>query len=163
MLCDYFLELKAHDAQYKLLYSHIHIRFTNTAVCKRVDGKLPIKSHDDILNESRKIDTKRIPSLPFEVADYMLDKHTMEGRRMGRGFEHFFKEGAVLANTIQELQAIDDWTDEVAAEYISKERSHVKHVDRHQLDIAFKRKLGFELGALVKFDRKRKHNSTENE
>ena len=31
-----------------------------------------------------------------EVPDFALDKHTMRGRRMGRGLEHFRREGSVL-------------------------------------------------------------------
>jgi len=33
-----------------------------------------------------------------EVPDYALDKHTIRGRRMGRGFKHFFEHGAKLEN-----------------------------------------------------------------
>jgi replication-associated recombination protein RarA len=33
-----------------------------------------------------------------EIPDYALDKHTMRGRQMKRGFEHFFEEGARLEN-----------------------------------------------------------------
>lgn len=34
----------------------------------------------------------------LEIPDYALDKHTMRGRRMKRGFEHFFTEGMKLEN-----------------------------------------------------------------
>ena len=34
----------------------------------------------------------------LEIPDYALDKHTMRGRRMKRGFEHFFTEGIKLEN-----------------------------------------------------------------
>lgn len=34
----------------------------------------------------------------LEVPDYALDKHTVRGRRMGRGLEHFFDEAAHLEN-----------------------------------------------------------------
>lgn len=33
-------------------------------------------------------------ALPFP--DYVYDKHTLEGARLGRGFQHFFDEGALL-------------------------------------------------------------------
>jgi len=33
-----------------------------------------------------------------EVPDYALDKHTIQGKAKGRGFEHFFTEGAKLNN-----------------------------------------------------------------
>ena len=35
---------------------------------------------------------------PVEVPDFALDRHTGRGRRMGRGYDHFFEEGTVLAN-----------------------------------------------------------------
>ena len=38
-----------------------------------------------------------------EIPDYALDMHTIRGKKMGRGLEHFFAEGAKLKN-----QAIDD-------------------------------------------------------
>jgi replication-associated recombination protein RarA len=31
-----------------------------------------------------------------QIPDYAFDKHTLHGRRLGRGMEHFLKEGAVL-------------------------------------------------------------------
>jgi replication-associated recombination protein RarA len=34
-----------------------------------------------------------------EVPDFALDKHTLRGKKMGRGFEHFFSAGAKLENT----------------------------------------------------------------
>jgi replication-associated recombination protein RarA len=37
-------------------------------------------------------------AMRLEIPDHALDKHTVRGRRLGRGFEHFFEEGAKLAN-----------------------------------------------------------------
>lgn len=34
---------------------------------------------------------------PLEMPDWALDKHTARGNRLGRGHEHFFEVGAVLA------------------------------------------------------------------
>ena len=34
------------------------------------------------------------------IPDYALDKHTQRGRRMGRGFKHFFEEGSKLENHV---------------------------------------------------------------
>jgi replication-associated recombination protein RarA len=39
----------------------------------------------------------------LEIPDYALDKHTVRGRKMGRGYNHFFDEGAKIAN-----QTIED-------------------------------------------------------
>jgi replication-associated recombination protein RarA len=33
-----------------------------------------------------------------EVPDYAVDKHTERGRKLGRGFKHFFDDGAQLGN-----------------------------------------------------------------
>jgi replication-associated recombination protein RarA len=38
-----------------------------------------------------------------EIPDVALDKHTLRGKRMGRGFEHFFTEGQHLENTPEDL------------------------------------------------------------
>lgn len=46
-----------------------------------------------------------------EVPDYALDKHTSRGRRLGRGFEHFFKEAGLLVN---EVEGLDVYRDEAA-------------------------------------------------
>lgn len=33
-----------------------------------------------------------------EIPDFAFDKHTMKGKQMGRGFKHFFEEGAHIEN-----------------------------------------------------------------
>jgi len=38
-----------------------------------------------------------------EIPDFALDKHTHQGKRMGRGFEHFFDVGQQLVNTPDDL------------------------------------------------------------
>lgn len=38
------------------------------------------------------------PREPLEIPDWALDKHTAKGRKMGRGEDHFFDEGALIAN-----------------------------------------------------------------
>lgn len=35
------------------------------------------------------------------IPDFALDKHTARGRKLGRAWEHFWKEGAVLAGDVQ--------------------------------------------------------------
>jgi replication-associated recombination protein RarA len=37
-------------------------------------------------------------SLKRDIPDFALDKHTLRGKRLGRGFDHFFAEGGKLAN-----------------------------------------------------------------
>jgi replication-associated recombination protein RarA len=51
----------------------------------------------------------------LEIPDYALDMHTYRGRRMGRGIEHFFAEGAKLAN-----QAMEDPYEHRAFEILKK-------------------------------------------
>lgn len=34
---------------------------------------------------------------PLEIPDFALDRHTKRGRQLGRGLDHFFDEGALLA------------------------------------------------------------------
>ena len=40
-----------------------------------------------------------------EVPDYAYDKHTLKGKRMGRGMKHFFSEGAKI-NNISEIEDV---------------------------------------------------------
>jgi replication-associated recombination protein RarA len=49
---------------------------------------------------------------PLEMPDWALDKHTARGRRLGRGFEHFFDHGARLANA---GEVDDPYADEARA------------------------------------------------
>lgn len=46
-----------------------------------------------------------------QVPDYALDKHTLRGKMMGRGFRHFFEAGAYLEN-----HALQDGEMEYSAE-----------------------------------------------
>ena len=43
-----------------------------------------------------------------EIPDYALDKHTARGRKLRRGHEHFWQEGAKLANA---AAIVDDYYD----------------------------------------------------
>jgi replication-associated recombination protein RarA len=53
----------------------------------------------------------------LEIPDYALDMHTYRGKKMGRGLEHFFEEGAKLVN-----QAIDDPYEKKAFEALKKKK-----------------------------------------
>lgn len=35
-----------------------------------------------------------------EIPDYVYDRHTLKGKQMGRGYEHFVEEGSLLENRI---------------------------------------------------------------
>lgn len=52
------------------------------------------------------------------IPDIALDKHARAGRAMGRGFDHFFKEGAKLVNPDGSTPEMDQWWEE--AEYYFK-------------------------------------------
>ena len=53
----------------------------------------------------------------LEIPDYALDMHTYRGRKMGRGLDHFFAEGAKL-----EKQAFEDPYEEEAFEVLKKKK-----------------------------------------
>ena len=53
----------------------------------------------------------------LEIPDYALDKHTIRGKKMGRGLEHFFAEGAKLAK-----QAYEDPYEKEAFEALKKKK-----------------------------------------
>lgn len=36
----------------------------------------------------------------YEIPDYVFDQHTAEGRRRGRGLDHFWSDGTVLADAV---------------------------------------------------------------
>jgi len=52
-----------------------------------------------------------------EIPDYALDIHTYRGKKMGRGLEHFFAEGAKLVN-----QAFEDIYEKKAFEALKKKK-----------------------------------------
>jgi replication-associated recombination protein RarA len=62
----------------------------NAVVCLCRSPKSRIA--DDLLNVVQL--EKKVPSIP----DYSLDKHTAKGRKMGRGWKHFFEEGTKLSH-----------------------------------------------------------------
>jgi replication-associated recombination protein RarA len=44
------------------------------------------------------LDPVELEKLRREIPDFALDKHTMRGKKMGRGTLHFYEEGTKLAN-----------------------------------------------------------------
>ena len=53
----------------------------------------------------------------LEIPDYALDKHTVRGKKMGRGLEHFFAEGAKLDN-----EEFEDPYEKQAVEALKKKK-----------------------------------------
>jgi hypothetical protein len=59
---------------------------------------------------------------PLEEPDWAYDKHTSQGRKLGRGFEHFFNNGALLANNNGELvKPADKYAERARQLLIAKE------------------------------------------
>jgi replication-associated recombination protein RarA len=54
----------------------------------------------------------------LEMPDYAIDKHTIRGRKMGRGLEHFFAEGAKTEN-----QAFKDPYEDKAKKILKKKKT----------------------------------------
>jgi replication-associated recombination protein RarA len=43
---------------------------------------------------------------PWEIPDFALDKHTLRGKKLGRGVDHFFDQGVKLSNP---SELVDDY------------------------------------------------------
>ncbi len=52
------------------------------------------------------------------IPDWVFDKHTKKGRKMGRGWQHFFEEGTILEN--HEPQELEDERREAAMKQVMK-------------------------------------------
>jgi replication-associated recombination protein RarA len=52
------------------------------------------------------------PRPPLELPSWAIDLHTRRGRELGRGLEHFYADGALLAN---EADVENDYADEARA------------------------------------------------
>ena len=63
----------------------------------------------------------------LEVPDWALDRHTARGRRIGRGQQHFFDEGAVLANA---ADLDDPYAEEGRAAVSRRQRSENRGAGR---------------------------------
>jgi replication-associated recombination protein RarA len=84
---QYFDAREKEDDSYRLFLSNAIISLARSRKSRIVDDLLNVV-YGEIQHEGRK------PAIP----DYAFDIHTREGRNMGRGFEHFFSEGAKLNN-----------------------------------------------------------------
>lgn len=61
----------------------------------------------------------------LEVPDWALDKHTERGRRMGRGVDHFYDEGAVLNPSADYRDDLRAWARKIDKQ--KKERPWLTH------------------------------------
>jgi replication-associated recombination protein RarA len=92
------------DDSYRLYLVHAVLFLVRSPKSRIVDDLLNVV-YGEIQHEDKKL----------PMPDYALDMHTEEGTKMGRGFEHFFSEGAKLNN-----EAINNPYPERAKEILTK-------------------------------------------
>lgn len=97
---NYYAMMGKKDNPSRLFLVHAVLYLARSPKSRIVDNLLTT-----VYNEERKL----------EVPDYALDMHTYRGRKMGRGVDHFFAEGAKLAN-----QAMEDPYQQIAFEVLKK-------------------------------------------
>ena len=87
------LERKYDDARkqntdsYRLFLTHAVLFLVRSSKSRIVDDLLNVV-YGEIQHEDKKL----------PIPDYALDMHTLRGKKMGRGLEHFFSEGTKLNN-----------------------------------------------------------------
>ncbi len=86
----------------RLFLVHAVLCLARSPKSRMVDNLLAV-----VYNDERKL----------EIPDYALDMHTYSGRKMGRGYDHFFTEGAKLKN-----QAFEDPYENAAFEALKKKK-----------------------------------------
>jgi replication-associated recombination protein RarA len=86
----------------RLFLVHAVLYLARSPKSRIVDNLLVV-----VYNDERKL----------EIPDYALDMHTYRGRKMGRGLEHFFAEGAKLEN-----QTLEDPYEKKAFEALKKKK-----------------------------------------
>jgi replication-associated recombination protein RarA len=97
---NYFDSVRRENDSSRLFLVHAVLFLARSPKSRIVDNLLNVVYNDE----------KRL-----EIPDYALDMHTYRGRKMGRGLEHFFAEGAKLAN-----QALEDPYEKTAFETLMK-------------------------------------------
>lgn len=84
---QYFDAREKEDDSYRLFLSNAISSLSRSGTSRIADDLLNVV-YGEIQHEGRRI----------AIPDYALDMHTLRGKKMGRGFEHFFSEGAKLKN-----------------------------------------------------------------
>jgi len=72
---------------YRLFLTHAVLFLTRSRKSRIVDDLLNVV-YGQIQHEDKKL----------PIPNYALDRHTLRGKKMGRGLEHFFSEGTQLSN-----------------------------------------------------------------
>jgi len=84
---DFLVEKKDKHRPERLPFFHAVISLANAKKSRYVDLSISIYE-----NEHRKNAGKH------QIPDYALDIHTRRGKKMGRGLDHFYQEGAMVNN-----------------------------------------------------------------
>jgi replication-associated recombination protein RarA len=99
-----YYDTRGKNDSWRLFLVHAVLYLARSPKSRVVDNLLNV-----VYNDERKL----------EIPDYALDMHTYGGRKMGRGIEHFFAEGAMLAK-----QAMKDPYEKIAEEImLDKEKT----------------------------------------
>jgi len=94
----------------RLLYSHVAILWCLTdfkELDKHSEGT--IKTAEEYIKVKGRLDQIKEFKGLYGVPDYAMDKHTIEGRKLKRGFEHFIEEGSYLENESEEWKDISNY------------------------------------------------------
>lgn len=100
----YFDARKRRNDSYRVFLSNAVVNLVRCKKSRIADNLLTVV-YGEIQHEDKKL----------PIPDYAKDKHTREGRKMGRGWVHFFNEGCKLEN-----EAFDDPYRERALELVTK-------------------------------------------
>jgi len=76
---------KRNNDSYRLFLTHAVLFLARSRKSRIVDDLLNVV-YGEIQHEDKKL----------SIPDYALDMHTLKGKKMGRGLEHFFSEGTKL-------------------------------------------------------------------
>ena len=89
---SYFNAVERKSDSYRLFITHAVIAISRSPKSRIVDDLLNVV-YGQIQNEN----------LMLPIPDYAYDKHTSQGKKMGRSWDHFFSEGTKLENETKDF------------------------------------------------------------
>lgn len=89
---SYFDAVERRNGSYRVFLTHAVLAIAKSPKSRIVDDLLNVV-YGEIEHES----------LRLQIPDYAWDKHTSVGKKMGRGWDHFFSEGTKLENETKEF------------------------------------------------------------
>lgn len=109
---DYLVGLKDKHKPEKLPFTHAVLVLTHSRKSRYID--LAISVYWDMVETTK-----------LEVPDFAYDMHTRKGKAMGRGMDHFYKEGAFVnkANKLSNEEAMESLAQKIDSKHSS---SHIK-------------------------------------